>query len=349
MNAPLYPENAEDPDEVYNESDGLTHRDWEERWNQLLDQMTIEEQVYMVVNSYHWIQGAESIALPASRQENGPVGITKREEPFFSLPNDATIRNGTGWVWVSYPCAGIIAASFNNEVAQNIGEHKSEDMLYLGYNGIYGPGVNLHRSPYGGRAFEYPSEDPFLAGMIEAYECKGIESKGCLAYAKHFVLNDMETNRVNCGIWANEQTVREIYLRAFEIVFTEGKASATMNAYTRIGTTWSGSSYEMMTEVLRGEWGWDGLVISDWDTTGSAMSKLDGVLAGTDTFDGNNDISVLTQYADNAAVAQAIRQAAKRVIYNVVRTNAMNGMTISSITIKVTPWWQTGFLQPSAR
>ena len=79
------------------------------------------------------------------------------------------------------------------------------------------------------------------------------------------------------------------------------------------------------------------------------MSKLDGVLAGTDTFDGNNDISVLTQYADNAAVAQAIRQAAKRVIYNVVRTNAMNGMTISSITIKVTPWWQTGFLQPSAR
>ncbi len=343
MNAPLYPELADDPDEVYNEEDGLTYRDWEARWNQLLDQMTLEEQAYIVVNSYHWIQGAESIALPASRQENGPVGITKREEIFFSLPNEDTLRE-TGWVWVSYPCAGIIAASFNNEVAQNIGEHKSEDMLYLGYNGIYGPGVNLHRSPYGGRAFEYPSEDPFLAGMIEAYECIGIESKGCLAYAKHFALNDMETNRVNCGIWANEQTVREIYLRAFEIVFTEGKASATMNAYTRMGTTWSGACYEMMTEVLRGEWGWDGLVISDWDTSGSAMSKLDGVLAGTDTFDGNNATDVLTQYGDNAAVAQAIRQAAKRVIYNVVRTNAMNGMTISSRTIKVTPWWQTALL-----
>lgn len=340
MDAPLYPELASDPDEVYNEEDGLTYRDWEARWNQLLDQMTFEEQVYIVVNSYHWIQGAESIALPASRQENGPVGITKREEIFFSLPNEETLRE-TGWVWVSYPCAGIIAASFNNEIAQNIGEHKSEDMLYLGYNGIYGPGVNLHRSPYGGRAFEYPSEDPFLAGMIEAYECIGIESKGCLAYAKHFALNDMETNRVNCGIWANEQTVREIYLRAFEIVFTEGKASATMNAYTRMGTTWSGASYEMMTEVLRGEWGWDGLVISDWDTKGSAMSKLDGVLAGTDTFDGNNAVEVLTVYSDNAAVAQAVRQAAKRVIYNVVRTNAMNGMTISSRTVKVTPWWQT--------
>lgn len=343
MDAPLYPEN-EDPNEIYNEEDGLTYADWEVAWGRLLDQMSFEEQAYIVVNSYHWIQGATSIALPSSRQENGPVGITKRTEPFFSLPNDDTIKGGTNWIWVSYPCAGIIAASFNNEIAQMVGEHKSEDMLYLGYNGIYGPGVNLHRSPYGGRAFEYPSEDPFLAGMIEAYECKGIESKGCLAYAKHYALNDMETNRVNCGIWANEQTVREIYLRAFEIVFTEGGASATMNSFTRIGTTWCGASYEMMTEVLRGEWGYDGLVISDWDTTGSAMSKVDGVMAGTDTFDGNNQTSVLTQYADNAAVAQAVRLSVRRVVYNVVRTNVMNGMTISSVTIRVTPWWQTALL-----
>lgn len=346
MEAPLYPENAADKNEVYNEEDGLTYADWEDRWNQLLDQMSFEEQVYMVVNSYHWIQGATSVSLPTSRQENGPVGITKRTEAFFSLPNDETIKgaNGTGWTYVAYPCAGIIAASFNNEIAEMIGEHKSEDMLYLGYNGIYGPGVNLHRSPYGGRAFEYPSEDPFLAGMIEAHECIGIESKGCLAYAKHFALNDMETNRVNCGIWCNEQTSREIYLRAFEIVFTEGGASATMNSFTRLGTTWFGASYEVMTEILRDEWGYDGLVISDWDTKGSAMSKVDGVMAGTDTFDGNNTVDVLMPYADNAAVAQAVRLAVKRVIYNVVRTNVMNGMTISSVTIKVTPWWKTCLL-----
>ena len=199
-----------------------------------------------------------------------------------------TIKNGTGWVWVAYPCAGIIGASFNIEVAQMIGEHKSEDMLYLGYNGIYGPGANLHRSPYGGRAFEYPSEDPLLTGIIEAYECIGIESKGCLAYVKHYALNDMETNRVNCGIWSTEQASREIYLRAFELIFTIGKASATMNSFTRIGTTWNGASYEMMTKILRDEWGYDGLVISDWDSRDSCMSKLDGVLAGTDTFDGNS-------------------------------------------------------------
>lgn len=348
MDAPLYPEKVTDEkllNLVYD--DGLQYVDhWNAMWDQLLDQMTFEEQCTIVVNSYHWIHGAPSISLPESKQENGPVGITKRTELFFSIPNDESIKgeNGTGWTWVAYPCAGILAASFDTELAQKVGEHKSEDMLYLGYNGIYGPGVNMHRSPFGGRAFEYPSEDPFLAGYTEAYETLGIESKGCLAYVKHYALNDMETNRVNCGIWSNEQASREIYLRAFEIVFTVGKASATMNSFTRIGTTWNGASYAMMTTILRDEWGYDGLVISDWVTDGSAMSYVDGVMAGTDTFDGNGLASELTKYAGNAAVAQAVRQAAKRVIYNVVRTNVMNGMSVTSRTINVTPWWKTALI-----
>ena len=348
MDAPLYPEKVKDEELlsiVYD--DGLSYVDhWNKMWNQLLDQMTFEEQCLMVVNSYHWIHGANSIVLPESKQENGPVGITKRTETFFALPNDDTIKgaDGTGWTWVAYPCAGILAASFDTDVAQRVGEHKSEDMLYLGYNGIYGPGVNMHRSPFGGRAFEYPSEDPFLAGYTEAYEAIGIESQGCLAYVKHYALNDMETNRVNCGIWSNEQASREIYLRAFELVYTVGHASATMNSFTRIGTTWNGASYPMMTSILREEWGYDGLVISDWVTDGSAMSYVDGVMAGTDTFDGNGVAGELTKYSNNAAVAQAVRESAKRVIYNVVRTNVMNGMSITSRTVSVTPWWVTALI-----
>lgn len=348
IDAPLSPEKVTDEELlklVYD--DGLAYVDhWNKMWDQLLDQMTFEEQCYIVVNSYHWIHGAASIVLPESRQENGPVGVTKRTETFFSLPNGDQIKgdNGTGWTWVAYPCAGILAASFDTDIAERVGEHKSEDMLYLGYNGIYGPGVNMHRSPFGGRAFEYPSEDPFLAGYTEAYETRGIESKGCMAYVKHYALNDMETNRVNCGIWSNEQASREIYMRAFEIVFTVGKASATMNSFTRIGTTWNGASYPMMTTVLREEWGYDGLVISDWVTEGSAMSYIDGVMAGTDTFDGNGLSDELTKYADNPAVAQAVRQAVKRVIYNVVRTNKMNGMSITSRTVAVTPWWETALV-----
>lgn len=348
MEAPLYPEKVKDEallKIVYD--DGLGYVDhWNKLWNQLLDQMTFEEQCLMVVNSYHWIHGAKSVALPESKQENGPVGVTKRTETFFALPNDDTIKgeDGTGWTWVAYPCAGILAASFDTDIAERVGEHKSEDMLYLGYNGIYGPGVNMHRSPFGGRAFEYPSEDPFLAGYTEAYEARGIESKGCLAYVKHYALNDMETNRVNCGIWSNEQASREIYLRAFEIVYTVGKASATMNSFTRIGTTWNGASYAMMTSILRDEWGYDGLVISDWITDGSAMSYVDGVMAGTDTFDGNGKASELVKYANNAAVAQAVRESVKRVIYNVSRTNAMNGMSRTSRSVSVTPWWETALI-----
>lgn len=337
IDAPLYPELEKDNDEVF--EDGLIYSDhWKRMWDQLLDQMTFEEQAKIVANSYHQINGAVSVALPGSKQENGPVGITKREEAIFSLP-ERYENEGDGWTWLAYPCAGILAASFDDDIARRVGEHKSEDMLYLGYNGIYGPGVNMHRSPFGGRAFEYPSEDPFLAGYIEAAECKGIESKGCLAYVKHYALNDLETNRVNCGVWSNEQASREIYLRAFEIVFTEGGASATMNSFTRIGTKWNGASYPMMTTILRDEWGYDGVVISDWVTGGSAMSGVDGVMAGTDTFDGNWTEAKFEKYRDNAAVCQALRLATKRVIYNVVRTNVMNGMSIMSRVVPNTPWW----------
>ncbi len=355
MDAPLYPDKVTDEELlklVYD--DGLGYVDhWNKMWNQLLDQMTFEQQCDMVMDSFHRIRGAKSVYLPESKQENGPVGITKREEAIFSLPNDETIKgeNGTGWTWLAYPCAGILAASFDNDIAQRVGEHKSEDMLYLGYNGIYGPGVNMHRSPFGGRAFEYPSEDPFLAGYIEAYETIGIESKGCMAYAKHFALNDMETNRANCGIWSTEQANREIYLRAFEIVFTVGKASATMNAYTRVGTEWNGACKAVMTDILREEWGYDGIVISDWMHDFSAMSFVDGVMAGTNTFDTNsgsyadvgpNKVKTFIQkYKDNAAVAQAVRESVKVVIYNVVRTNVMNGMSITSRVVSVTPWWKT--------
>lgn len=328
-------------DAPLDERDADWSEEWEAKWNDLLDQMAQSEQIAMVSSSFHKIHGAVSIALPESYQENGPVGITKREDTkyIFAVPNQDVIDKNN-FVFVAYPCAGILAASFDVEIAEDVGEHKSEDMLYLGYNGVYGPGVNMHRSPFGGRAFEYPSEDPLLAGLCEAYETMGIESKGCMAYAKHFALNDMETNRINCGVWSDEQASREIYLRAFEIVFTRGGASATMNAYTRVGTKWAGASRNLLTNILRDEWGFDGIVISDWVTKDSGMSLLDGVMAGTDAFDANNEFSAeLEKYTDNAAVMQAVRTATKHIIYNVVRTNAMNNFDINTVVLSITPAW----------
>lgn len=335
--APLNPEKEKDNQTVINGKPYAEY--WEEMWNRLLDQMTWEEQALICANAYHQLNGAASIGLPTSKQENGPVGITKRTEAIFSVP-DSNVKD---YSWVAYPCAPVVAATWNIELVEELGKHKSEDMLYLGYNGIYGPGVNMHRSPFGGRNFEYPSEDSLLAGVIEYYESKGIESKGCLAYAKHYALNDMETNRRHVGIWSNEQATREIYLRAFELTFAEGGASATMNSFTRVGTRWCGASYAMMTTVLRDEWGFDGIVISDWDSGGS-MSKVDGILAGTDSFDGNGNSNSFAKWKDSVAVANALRESTKRIIYNVVRTNAMNGMSEHTKTIPVTPWWQTALI-----
>lgn len=334
IEAPLYPERYKDVQTVI---DGKKYSDyWTDMWEQLLDQMTFEEQAQLCANAYHQLNGVASISLDASKQENGPVGITKRSD--FGLPN----KSIDDWHWVAYPCSPLLSATFNTKLVCEVGKHMSEDMLYLGYNGIYGPGANMHRTPFGGRNFEYPSEDSFLAGEIAYYESNGIENKGCMAYAKHFALNDTETNRRHVGIWSNEQATREIYLSVYERVFSEGGASATMNSFTRVGTRWNGSCYAMMTEILRNEWGWDGINISDWQQPNvGPMSQLDGIMGGTDSFDGNHTGADFAPYKDIPAVAWALRDASRRIIYTLVRTNVMNGKSPTSRQIEVTPWWKT--------
>lgn len=321
-------------DAPLNEYDERWSDEWEQKWNQLLDQMTWREQAMLCTNAYHQMYGAESIALPSSKQENGPVGITKRGESNWQIPN----KDVTDWTYVCYPNAQVLASTFNVDIVEQIGQHKSEDMLYLGYNGIYGPGVNIHRNPFGGRNWEYYSEDPILSGLIGAAESKGIENKGCLAYAKHFAFNEMESYRTSNGIWCTEQAGRELYLRAFELVFTE--ASATMNAFTRCGTRWTGMCAELQTNILRKEWGWDGLNITDW-IIDDCMSKPDALFAGTNTFDGNGTPETyLGGWENDPDMAQALRESTKIIIYNVVSTHALNGMTRNSIVEEITPWWQ---------
>lgn len=323
-------------DAPLNEYDERWNEEWEAKWNQLLDQMTWNEQALICANAYHQLNGAQSIALPMSRQENGPVGITKRSESNWQIPNEKV----NDWTYVAYPNAPLLASTFNVEIVEQVGQHQSEDMLYLGYNGIYGPGGNIHRTPFGGRNWEYYSEDPVLCGLIGAAQSKGIENKGCLAYVKHFAFNDSEIYRHHNGIWSNEQASRELYLRAFELIFTE--ASATMNSFTRVGTQWAGMCKELQTDILRTEWGWDGLDITDW-IEDDCMSKPDAIFAGTNSFDGNGTPSgYFGGWENDPDFAAALRESTKIIIYNIVSTNAFNGMTRHSIVVPVTPWWEAG-------
>lgn len=307
-----------------------------ELWDKLLDQMSWEEQALLCSNAYHRIEGVPSVSLNQAITENGPVGLTNR--------SDFPKQHGADYVHVSYPCGPIQGATWNENLLENMGRHIGEDLLYTGYQGIYGPGLNLHRTAFGGRAWEYPSEDSYLSGIITASSSRGIESKGCTAYVKHFVMNDLETNRRHVGIWANEQTIRELYLLPYEMVFTPRNgvvaAHACMNSFTRLGATWCGASKELLINVLRKEWGWTGIMISDWDTK-ATMSKIDGILGGTDSFDGNNNASAYAAWKNSPTVAHALRQASKHIIYTMVHTNLMNGVSASSRVIPVTPLWQS--------
>lgn len=309
-------------------------------WEDLLDQMTWEEQALMCSNAYHRIEGAVSISLDQCMTENGPVGITKR--------SDFPKAKGEDYIHVSYPCGPIMGGTWNVELVEEMGKHMSEDMLYTGYQGIYGPGLNLHRTSFGGRNWEYPSEDAFLSGTIGAAECRGIENKGCTAYVKHYALNDTETNRRHVGIWSNEQATRELYLLPFEMVFAaedsdEAAASACMNSFTRIGATWCGASSELLINILREEWNWTGIMISDWDTK-DTMSKIDGILNGTDSFDGNNNASVYSEWKDSPTVAQALRTATKHIIYTTAHTNIMNGISSDDRVVPALPWWKSAII-----
>ena len=309
-------------------------------WEDLLDQLTFEEMATLIGQGYHNTAACPSVSKPATVDDNGPQGFTQ------SL-------TGVAVSITAYSDENIMAATWNRELMEEMGECLGEDCMMLGASGLYGPAMNIHRNAYAGRNFEYYSEDPYLSGQIASAEVQGIQSKGVYVYIKHFALNDSETMCRCISTWANEQAIREIYLEAFKAPVTEGGAYSVMNAFARVGVVWSGAHYGMQTEVLRNEWGLKGFSLTDFsgnamfEQYGLYMKSFDvahGLLAGTDSWDSSslawtNDLNNL--YKDDADVCQAMRQASHRILYTVANSNAMNGISSSQTVVAVTPWWQT--------
>ncbi|MBO5362822.1 MAG: hypothetical protein J6A46_00665, partial [Clostridia bacterium] len=227
----------------------------------------------------------------------------------------------------------------NDKLAEEVGELMGEDMMHAGVTGIYAPGANIHRMTYSGRNYEYYSEDGFMTGMMAKWQTIGIQSKGCYVNIKHIALNDQENNRYGVGIWANEQSIREVYLPAFEYVVKEGNCTGLMSAFNRFGTVWSGAHKGLLTNVLREEWGYKGFVISDcaWRVY---MGVVDGVMAGNDCILDDADLTAYKAAEKNATIALAIRESVHRVLYVVVNSNAMNGLSANTRIYEVNEWWQ---------
>ncbi|MBQ8094217.1 MAG: hypothetical protein IJ242_11660 [Clostridia bacterium] len=206
---------------------------------------------------------------------------------------------------------------------------------------------NIHRTPYNGRNFEYYSEDPFIAGKCCAAETEGIQSKGVYVYLKHFAMNDAETGRDGICTWTNEQAAREIYLQAFEYAIEDGGAWNVMSSYNRLGCIWAGGDRNLLTNILRGEFGMRGFIVTDYSNANDYMDVMQGLAAGGDTWDCNNAkkwAAMLKEHKDDPDLATVMREASKRILYTVSNSNAMNGLGTDVQVIEHRTWWQNAFI-----
>lgn len=315
-------------------------------WDTFMDQLTFEEMAKLVSNGLRMTIDINSIGKPLTVDHNGPSGVTQKYsigENGYAVQTNDPLKESKG---TCYPCNGIVASTFNDDLVQEVGELIGEDAMWAGYAGLYGTGLNIHRSPYAGRVFEYYSEDGTLTGLIDTAETIGIQSKGVYVYNKHFVLNDQENNRAGIATWTNEQALREIYLRAFELPIVNAEAQCVMTAFNRLGAVWAGAYSELLTDWLRGEAGMEGFAVTDM-YDGTYMVKVHEVLAGNDIPDNyvGDDISELSAYGPkgsnpNAVVVNSMRESSKRVLYTVLHSRGMDGISPNTKVVAVTPWWQ---------
>ena len=273
-------------------------------WDDLIDQMTVAEMCKLVDSRFMGTVGIESVGKPEMGDDDGPASVSI--------------------YGVGYPSEVVVASTWNPDMAYLLGYSLGKEGAAMGMTGWYAPGLNLHRAAAGGRNFEYYSEDPLISGLMAAGSIKGAAEFGVYTYIKHFALNDQETERRTIQVWANEQSMRELYLRAFEIAIKEGGSMGIMSSFNFIGTTWTGGSHALMTEVLRDEWGFEGVAVTDW-TNPATMPVSAGLRAGNDVWLGpNGSYSAMRAYNETPDdVHFLLRQACKRILYAAANSNAV--------------------------
>lgn len=321
---------------------GLAYDD--SKWNTLLDQLSVSDMLNVILTGAYHTEAVNSVVKPMATDLDGPAGFSS-----FMGNVNAT----------AYPSAVVIASTFNKELAYELGVIIGNEGIANNVNGWYAPAMNIHRSPYAGRNFEYYSEDPVLSGKIGERCVSGAASKGVYSFIKHYALNDQETNRVNNGVstWANEQAIREIYLRPFEITVKGASAeisyisdnngtvstatigaTAVMSSFNRVGGTWAGGSYPLMTTVLRDEWGFQGMVITDFNLY-DYMIPDQGVMAGSDLMLTFTPMKSMSDSSSAAGVTN-LRNAMHNILYTVVNSNAANGMAPGARIVYHMPTWR---------
>lgn len=310
-------------------------------WEEFLDQLSFDQMATLLSDGFRRTVGIDEIGKPETVDHNGSCGIKHFNvslhlpDNMLADPEHPRVKSNT---CNNYPCNSTVAATMNDDLIKRLGEQWGEEALWVGYNGLYGPGANIHRSSYNGRNFEYYSEDPYLTGYAIAALSEGTSEKGLYLYLKHCVLNEQETNRHGVNTWANEQSIREVYLKGFQIAIEDGGVEGVMTAYNAIGATWSGAQ-GFCKSVLHGEFGMTGIAVTDW--LQAYMNLVVGVLNGNDLPDGQRNGAFRNYEKNYSEVAWAMRDSAHHILYTVVHSNAMNGVSAKTQFIKITPTWVT--------
>jgi len=302
-------------------------------WDALLDQLSSDDLVNMVVHGGYKTVEIKSVGKPATVDYDGPSAISN----FMSKVKVSGI---------AFPAEVVIASTWNVKLAEAMGKCIGAEAKAYGVTGWYAPAMNIHRTAFTGRNFEYYSEDGLFSGKMAASVTKGYQSNGGYVYMKHFALNDQETNRtVGVLTWANEQTIREIYLKPFEMAVKEGGAKAAMSSFNSIGNTWAGASSGLLKQILRNEWGFKGMVDTDFYINGNGMNAYPymtfelGIRNGNDTYlTGVAPLGVPSANTKSNDTLWALRESSHNILYNVANSRAINaGMSTDTPTwVKIT-------------
>lgn len=321
-------------------------------WDELLNQLTLDDYYNSTKQGREAI---ESVGLSATTAVDGPSAWTKSKYiTDYKNQYKADKVETTDELMVSYPTETVIAGTWNVPLTYELGKSFGEEGLWGGGVGWYGPAANIHRTPFGGRNFEYFSEDGFISGKLAESEVQGAMSKGTIPYLKHFFGNDQETNRIGVCTFMNEQSIREIYLRSFQYAFeTTGEndksCSGVMGAFNRLGMVWTGHHQGLWKEVMEKEWGFKGNVTTDFgQKQGSLMEPQLAYEAGTTMFctSGAGFANYLKgiDITKDYKIMSNMREAIHRNLYNFANSAAMNGMTSSSKVVPVRVWYQNALL-----
>ena len=276
----------------------------------MVDQLSVDEAFAIVEDSGFGTPAIESIGKARSYDFDGPAG--------FNQNTQTGISSGE---WTAFPSETLVGQTFSKRIAKLMGQSVGLEGMATNLQGWYAPGVNMHRSPFNGRNYEYYSEDPVLNGYMASEVILGAKSKGLYCYIKHFTLSEPGDNARNLNTWLTEQNFREMYLRPFEIAVKKGGANAIMSAFNFVGGVWAGANAAMNIDVLRDEWGFKGSMITDWSDGSGSMNTKKGVRAGNDIWLNPNSGHNATPLTNSDPTdVYCAKLAAKNVIYTFCET-----------------------------